>query len=219
MDNKNRDQSLSWLDKDIQRFKDIGTLIPESQIKIYSAVRDHFAGGRTVLDIGCSIGVGANILSHTARHVWGVDINKEAVDFATATFARPNLSFENIDIEDPPTREIAKFEVITMIEVIEHLNDPVIGLNFMKKFFSEKGNTVGFITIPNTNNESVKELDDKNDLHISHWNAGEFYQLLINHFHSVTLYSSDKLRQWEQEETVDGGCTDRIIIAKVEGAK
>lgn len=217
MENKNRDQDLSWLDKDIQRFKDLGTLIPKTQLRIYSAVRDYFATGRTVLDVGCSIGVGSNILSHTARHVWGIDINKEAIQFAKSTFERPNLSFENIDIEDPPTRELSKFEVITMIEVLEHLNDPIKGLDFLKRFFSSKGNTIAFITAPNISNAKVAAADAKNDLHVSHWTAGDFYALLIQHFKSVTLYSSETLKQWNQEETVDGSCEDRIIIAKVEG--
>lgn len=218
MENKNRDQNLSWLDKDIQRFKGGGYLIPKAQIKLYRSIRDHWSVGKTVLDVGCSIGVGANILSHSARHVWGIDINKEAIRFANNTFERPNLSFEEIDIEDPPTRELSPFNVITMIEVIEHLNDPVQGLNFIKRFFSPKSQTVAFITAPNVENEHVEKADSSNELHYHHWTAGEFYELLIAHFDHVTLFGSDRIKQWTQEETVAGDTKDRIVVAKVEGA-
>jgi cyclopropane fatty-acyl-phospholipid synthase-like methyltransferase len=178
---------------------------------------NHYAGGRTVVDVGCSIGVGANIMSHTARHVWGIDVNEESINFAKQVFERPNLSFDLYDIEHPSTREFAKFELVTCIEVVEHLKDLEMGLSVIKKFFSGDLNTVGFITIPNIANEEIKDVDAKNELHLNHWNAGEFYELMIKHFRSVTLYSADKVNMWDQEETVDGNSTDRLIIARVEG--
>lgn len=219
MENLNREQSLSWLDKDIKRFKEIGQLIPKEQIKIYSKIRDHWVTGRTVVDVGSSIGVGSNILSDGARFVWGIDLNEEAVRFGKAIFGRSNLDFELYDLENPPTRPLSQFEVVVMSEVIEHLTDPQAGLSAIKRFFSDKLQTVGFITAPNINHSHVKVADEKNELHVNHWTPGEFYELLIKHFKSVTLYSSYKLDQWLPEETTDGSdTTSRIIIAKVEGA-
>lgn len=219
MENKNRDQGVSWLDRDIYRFKETGHLIPPVQIKLYRSLAAHWAPGRTILDIGCSIGTGTNYLSHYARHVWGIDINEEAIRFAKEIFERPNLSFEVMDVENPPTRELAPFEVVLMIEVIEHLTDPVIGINFMKKFFSDKLNTVGFITAPNRNNPRVCKLDDKNDLHLHRWTAGEFYSFLTEHFNAVTLYNGDAVDRWTAEETMDGNGMGSIVIAKVEYPK
>lgn len=215
MDNKS--QEVSWLDRGIKRFHDLGIVIPDGQRKLYEKIRDHWAQGRLVMDVGCSIGVGSNILSHSARHVWGVDMNEEAVKFADQVFARPNLSFDIYDIEKSSTRELAKFEIVVVSEVIEHLTDPTIGLSVIKKFF--KPDTIGFITAPNINNEDVKKRDSDNELHLQHWTAGEFYSLMIQNFASVTLYSVEKLNQWNQEETIDGDSTDGLIIAKVEGAK
>jgi len=217
MENKNRDQSYSWLDRDIKRFKEIGFIIPEIQLKLYKSISNYWVSGKTVIDIGCSIGVGSNILSHYARHVWGIDINEEAIKFAKQVFERPNLSFEVIDIENPPTRPISTFEVVVMSEVIEHLNNPEVGLEFMKRFFSDKLNTVGFVTAPNPNHPVVKDTDANNELHLHHWTPGEFYELLIRHFKNVTLYANDKIDLWRYEETTDGNCTSPLVVAKVEG--
>jgi len=218
-DNPNRDVKLSWIDKDVQRFKDTGYLIPKEQVRIYSRIRDHFVTGRTVIDVGCSVGVGTNILSHMARHVWGIDMNEEAIRFATNMYARPNLSFDLLDIENMNTRPLAQFEIVVMSEVIEHLTDVELGLNNVKKFFSDKMQTIGFITAPNINHERVKNADANNPLHVNHWTPGEFYSLLTRHFRHVVLYSNSKLDQWTQEETTDGNdTTSRIIVAKVEGA-
>jgi 2-polyprenyl-3-methyl-5-hydroxy-6-metoxy-1,4-benzoquinol methylase len=203
----------------MKRYKERGVLIPEPQQKLYEKIRDFWIGGRTVIDVGCSLGIGSNIMSHSARAVWGVDVNAEAIDFASKTFRRPNLDFAVLDLENPPTRELAKFEVVVMSEVIEHLVDPEAGLNTIKRFFSQKGGTIGFITAPNYANEVSRENEAKHGFHLSHFTAGEFYELLTRHFQSVTMYSVDKLNQWNQEETVDGDSKDYLIVAKVEGLK
>lgn len=217
MDKKNVSAEVSWVDREIKRFKETGNLIPVRQEKLYQKIRDHFVQGRTVLDIGCSAGVGANLLSHQARFVWGVDINEEAVRFATRAFKRPNLDFTVMDIEKPPEREMAKFEIITMLETLEHLEHPEEALNNIKRFFTPQ--TIAFITIPNYANEEVRSNQDKHGFHLSNWDAGAFYELLTKHFQAVVLYSVDKLEQWNQEETVDGTTTDYLIVAKIEGFK
>ncbi len=217
IENKNRDPNFSWLDRDIKRFKEIGFIIPKIQLDLYKSISEYWVSGKTVIDIGCSIGVGANILSHRARHVWGVDLNAEAINFANQVFSRPNLSFEQLDIENPPSRPISTFEVVVMSEVIEHLNNPEAGLEFCKRFFSDKLDTVGFITAPNPNHPIVSETDANNELHLHHWTPGEFYALLIKHFRSVTLFDNEKIDLWLQEETTDGNCTSPLVVAKVEG--
>jgi 2-polyprenyl-3-methyl-5-hydroxy-6-metoxy-1,4-benzoquinol methylase len=212
----NVSKDTAWLDRDIKRFKDIGWVIPKQQIQIYNAISKYIVGGRTVIDIGSSIGVGTNILSHEARFVWGIDVNSEAIAFAKQMFKRPNLDFEVVDLENMPERPFSKFEIFVMSEVIEHLSDPNKALNTIKeRFCTEK--TVGFITAPNINNDKVQKADANNPLHNYHWTAGEFYEFLIQHFKSVTLYGSDHLVRWNQDETVDGNSEDRIIIARVEG--
>ena len=103
-------------------------------------------------------------------------------------------------------------------EVLEHLNNPEAGLEFCKRFFSDKLDTVGFITAPNPNHPIVSETDASNELHLHHWTPGEFYALLIKHFRSVTLFDNEKIDLWLQEETTDGQCTSPLVVAKVEGA-
>jgi 2-polyprenyl-3-methyl-5-hydroxy-6-metoxy-1,4-benzoquinol methylase len=215
---ENTSKDVPWLDKGVKRFKEVGTIIPANQRHIYEKIRDHWVGGRTVLDIGCSLGVGSNILSHEARFVWGVDVNKEAVDFAKCAFARPNLEFEVADIQNPPTRELSKFEVIVMIEVLEHLEDPDQGVAFIKRFFSEKMNSIAFITVPNGKNMTVAERDTANDLHLTHWDGGTFYEYLIKHFRSVTMYAGERLIDFGSADMIDGNSDCELVLAKVEGS-
>lgn len=216
-DRKNVSKDISWLDRDIKRWREVGTLIPTNQLKVYQKLRD-IATGLTIIDIGCSIGVGANILSHTARHVWGIDVNEEAIKFANDTFARPNLGFNTFNIENLGPRERAKFDMVLMAEVIEHLEDFDTALNNMKTFFHEK--SIGYITTPNKNNPDLaKDGLPNNELHVREWTSGEFYDLMTKHFEHVVLYSIPKLDIWSMDETIDGSSQDTPMIAKVEGPK
>lgn len=217
MNEKNISDEISWVDRVHKRYKEVGTLIPHRQRKLYEKIRDEWVAGRTVVDVGCSLGIGSNILSHEARFVWGLDINEEAIDFAKRMFKRPNLDFMVADIENPPNREISKFEVVVMIETLEHLQNPEKGLREIKTFFKE--GSLGFITVPNHANKKVRENEKKHGLHLGHWTAGQFYELMIKHFRSVTMYSVDKLESWKQSETVDGNSQDYLIVAKLEGVK
>jgi len=208
-----------WLGRMTKRFNDINLLIPSRQRNLYEKIRDYWIAGRTVMDIGCSLGVGSNILAHQARHVWGVDINPKSLEFAQQAFARPNLSFALLDIENPPTREIAPFEVVVCIEVIEHLANVDIGLGTMKRFFSDKLSTVGFITIPNIGNTDTDVRDANNHLHLHRWGIKEFRDLMRANFQSVTIYSVDKLQNWSGEEIVGDDNKDQLVVAKVEGVR
>lgn len=214
---ENLSDQISWLDRIVQRFKEKKILIPERQLKLYEKIRDEFVGGRTVVDVGCSIGVGTNILSHEARFVWGIDVNKEAIEFATLAFKRPNADFALLDIENPPTQELAKFELVVASEILEHLANPEAGLNTIKRFMGK--DAIAFITCPNVANKEVVENENKHGYHLQHLNAGQFYELMTKYFQVVTLYSVDKLDTWGQEETVDGNSEDYLIVAKVEGVK
>lgn len=213
--NENKSAEVDWVGRVFKRYQEVGRLIPERQEKLYKKISLEFCTGKTVADIGCSLGIGSNILSHEARFVWGVDINEKAIEFATKTFKRPNMDFMVLDIEKPPTREFAKFDVVAMIECLEHLADPEGALNNLKRFFHD--GTVGFITCPNEANDEVRENEAKHGYHLQKVDAGAFYEQMTRHFRSVTLYSVDKLENWAQEETVDGNSKDYLIVARVEG--
>lgn len=46
-----------------------------------------------ILDVGCGSGVIANFLGQSGAKVWGIDGNKDALNFARETFKAPNLEY------------------------------------------------------------------------------------------------------------------------------
>ncbi|WP_146906943.1 class I SAM-dependent methyltransferase [Arenimonas daejeonensis] len=60
------------------------------------AFADPYCRGRRVLDLGCGSGYGSHRISASAASVVGVDVAEEAIGFARARYAAPNLEFKQI---------------------------------------------------------------------------------------------------------------------------
>src|SRR5437588_7051338 len=75
------------------------------------------ARGKRVLDAGCGAGYGSAELAQTAGRVTAIDIAAEAVEFARAHYAAPNLSFEQASCTALPF-ENGAFDLVVAFEVI-----------------------------------------------------------------------------------------------------
>lgn len=98
-----------------------------------------------VLDIGCGNGNISNQLGELGHLVLGIDISEEAINVAKKKNKLINVEFKAISAEELTVNE--KFDVIVCSEVIEHLNNPELIIQALKKLLSEKG--VLIITVPN----------------------------------------------------------------------
>lgn len=116
-----------WLVANRQERHDalFGTLPPERtelHLRRYW-LSARFAEGETVLDAACGTGYGASLLGRGAASVLGVDIDAEAVEFASAYHASPRVRFTVADVTRTPCAD-ASFGLITSFETIEHLAEP-----------------------------------------------------------------------------------------------
>jgi 2-polyprenyl-3-methyl-5-hydroxy-6-metoxy-1,4-benzoquinol methylase len=79
------------------------------------------AGARSLLDIGCGIGVSSHAVARTHRHlqVVGVDISPRNIEMAKRLFDDANLSFHVSDMSAVPVESPS--DVISMLDVYEHI--------------------------------------------------------------------------------------------------
>lgn len=75
--------------------------------------------GRTVLELGCSIGAASRILAERGFKVTATDISSYAINNARKVNQHPNLQFKTLDIET--TKRNESFDLLFAFEVIEHL--------------------------------------------------------------------------------------------------
>jgi len=204
------------------RFKGTGLVMPASQRKIYENMTKFFVEDvksyrgfpktihkPMVVDVGCGCGIGANIMSQEAQFVWGIDTNKESINYARQMFERqpnniyytPQLTFDVIDVNDEP-REMMQFDYITCIEVIEHIpsqsaENLIKFLNRLVKkdkqgqYIKDNSRTKIFLSSPNRNSPKIQKDTPFNEHHCYEANAQEMYEFLTKHYEYVTIYNEN----------------------------
>jgi 2-polyprenyl-6-hydroxyphenyl methylase/3-demethylubiquinone-9 3-methyltransferase len=90
---------------------------------------DQLAGlaGRSVVDIGCGGGILAESMAGRARQVLGVDLATKPLGVARLHALESgvhNLDYREISAEDLAAEQPAQFDVVTCMEMLEHVPDP-----------------------------------------------------------------------------------------------
>lgn len=106
-----------------------------------------------VLDLGAADGSVASVLKAMGCRVWGVEMDPEAAETA-------RLHCEEVvvgDLEDPATLdglEGHQFDVVLMLDVLEHLSDPARVLGTVGRLLGPGG--WGVISLPNVAHISLR---------------------------------------------------------------
>jgi 2-polyprenyl-3-methyl-5-hydroxy-6-metoxy-1,4-benzoquinol methylase len=148
----------------------------------------------SLLDVGCGEGVLVQRLAHRLgpRRVVGVDLEEDSIQAGWARHGAPNLEYRAMPAETLPFAE-AEFDMVSAIEVLEHVPDPRRTLSEMARcakrwllvsvpreplwralnmargaYLSRLGNTPG---------------------HLNHWTRRAFIRLLSAHGEIVEVRS------------------------------
>ena len=166
--------------------------VPESTFWEHEA-RYLFAGnfvtGKDVLDVACGTGIGTAYLRKVgARTCIGLDIDKAAVDYATATYR--NCSFA----EGEATRLALgdnSIDVVVSFETIEHVKD-------QPRFLAECERVLrpGGLLICSTPNRFVSRWWEDNPFHVRELHISEFEQLVNALFVDVQLHMQSAIFYW-----------------------
>ena len=75
---------------------------------------------KKVLDVGCSLGTGEFVLADSVERIVAVDMNEEALEFASRSIDRENVEFMKADARELPF-EKESFDVVIAFQLIEHI--------------------------------------------------------------------------------------------------
>ena len=82
--------------------------------------------GKTVVDIGCGGGILAESIAKKGATVSGIDLSEKALKVADLHSLESGVAvrYELISAEELAAREPGKFDVVTCMEMLEHVPDP-----------------------------------------------------------------------------------------------
>ena len=151
----------------------------------YNSILD-IVKDKVVLDAACGTGYGTNLIGKYAQRAYGIDISKEAIEYAKENYSIENIDFRNMSIAmiDFPEKF---FDVIVSFETIEHVDEEI-----QEKFMCEisrvlKNDGILIMSTPNKYNYSdIRNY--KNEYHIKEFYESEFRDLIFDKFKNINLY-------------------------------
>lgn len=155
------------------------TLLYSEHIVRYELAKQIVAD-KTVLDIACGSGYGAEVLLQGgAKKVIAIDIDSDVIAKAKQQYSNDNILFEvgeatHLSLEDN------SIDVITSFETIEHINDYETYLKELARVLTGEG--VAIISTPNRD-----VFGQKNPFHVKEFTKEEFTAALKTHFAHVWL--------------------------------
>ncbi len=83
--------------------------------------------GKRILDVGCGGGILSESLAQHGAEVTGIDVSVKALDVARIHLLESKLKVDYIltTVEEFASRNINKFDIITCMELLEHVPDPM----------------------------------------------------------------------------------------------
>ena len=143
------------------------------------------------MDLGCGVGYGTNILIEKNKKIYGLDINKNAIEFARENYSN-NIIFDVGNAEYLPYK-CDFFDAICSFEVIEHIKKP-------DKFLSEinrvmRNNGIFVLSTPNRPVFSPNGI--KSPYHIREYSYEELYNLLKKYFHNIKIFGLSKSNNFD----------------------
>lgn len=145
---------------------------------------------KTVLDIACGEGYGSNFIAQTASFVYGVDIDKNVIDYACNKYKRENLCFKCGSVNKIEMND-ASIDIVVSFETIEHVETEV-----QKSFLTEvkrvlKKDGIFIVSSPNKAiaTDWVWEVYKyKNEFHKKEFYIEEFHVFLKSYFNNIELF-------------------------------
>jgi ubiquinone/menaquinone biosynthesis C-methylase UbiE len=144
----------------------------------YVFANERIEGG-AVLDAGCGIGYGCDLLSDHADHVCGIDVSPQRVAIARSNYGSESVEFRVGDVAEAGF-PAGSFDAVVSFEVIEHVEDRDAFLGALRRVLKPGGPFI--CSTPN------KLYTIGFEEHTEEFLPEEFFEYLERHFRSVERY-------------------------------
>jgi len=137
-----------------------------------------------LLDIGCGNGAFAEFAASVGYEVIGIDVDAASIKIAQSRDI-PGANFRCCSLKEfcSSLAQFGKFDVITMFEVFEHLDNPQFVLKLVERLLRGQGLFVG--SLPNTERVLMWWLNMDYELppyHLTYWTTRSWSEFLNRNF-------------------------------------
>lgn len=136
--------------------------------------------GRTVLDIASGSGYGTACLAASAKKIYGVDVDEEAIKYAKMNYNNSNTHFIKGDGIKIPLDDNS-VDVVISFETIEHIEDYGFFMKEIKRVLTPDG-----LLVLSTPNDT--EFPEGAHYHIHEFEHDELKKLVAKHYKNVEEY-------------------------------
>lgn len=193
-----RYKQIEWTAENVKRIWDYTSGFPELYFTnqfgdiIINRFRKFIKKGNNVLDYGCGTGFLIPHLLKLGANVTGLDFSDESINSVNIRFSSSS-GFKGAFRIDEVIKSGKKFDVLFLIEVIEHLDDKALNESFsnIKKMLSNDG--ILIITTPNEERLDESQVFCPNCEHLFHkwqhirsWNQSTLSHCLEKNGFAVT---------------------------------
>jgi cyclopropane fatty-acyl-phospholipid synthase-like methyltransferase len=137
--------------------------------------------GGTILELGCSEGIGATILSELAEKYVGVDLDRAAIESAHKNLENPKYSFLYDDFLE---KKYGDFNAVISLDVVEHIHP-----EFEDQYFNtvHKNLTESGICVIGTPNITFAPYASKASQlgHVNLYSQEKLANVMKKYFHTV----------------------------------
>jgi len=136
---------------------------------------------KTTLDVGCGLGHKAMRLLHPITDLTCVE---QATVVQVASEAFPQGKFVAANLEQPDETGLGTYDLVLSVDVIEHLLDPDLLMNFVKAHCHDQSYIV--ISTPERDVRRGKDnMQSPKSEHVREWNMVEFAAYMQTHGLSI----------------------------------
>jgi SAM-dependent methyltransferase len=147
-----------------------------------------------LLDVGCGEGVFVNYARNKGFEAYGIDFSHESIEAGKKLYNLNSLFTATLQEVQEKTG-IPQFDIITLFEVLEHLDDPRAFLSEVSQLLKKDGSLV--VSVPYRKKWPVREFNDYPPHHLTRWTERSLTALFFsNNFYITEIKQGSRFNSY-----------------------